>query len=70
MPNDLCGMFLHILVQINSDFTDQILVISDKMSSIKGFAESLSFSVSVKTTGIDHIAVLADSNDIFPIEIM
>ena len=26
------------------------------------FAESFSFSASVKTTGIDHIAVLADSN--------
>ena len=26
------------------------------------FVESFSFSVSVKTTGIDHTAVLADSN--------
>ena len=27
------------------------------------FAESFSFSVSVKTTGIDHIAVLVDHNE-------
>ena len=29
------------------------------------FAESSLFSVSVKTSGIDHIAVLADSNEMF-----
>ena len=33
-------------------------------SDSQWFCESFSFSLSVKSTGIDHIAVLADSNNL------